>query len=309
MFEHHMLAQKCNWSLLRIFRVIVQERSLNQAAVKLSLTQSAVSQSLKRLETQIGSTLLIRHGGKFALTPMGEIIFDVSVNIYNQLLEVEQRLNVQNNMISGSIHLLLVSRIESKRFDEVLHQFHKKYPLVDFQVHIHKSSEIQQMLLQKIPAIGIALSRQIHHKLNYDHLIAQKYALYCAERHSLYHQDIQNLEQISGHGFIAFQSDQLDDPASALYHVRQKILEQNRLLVSTNNLDEVIRFIRSGFGIGFLPQHVVHHHPDAHLFKQLPPFPYISVVPVYVMWHQDRPLSVAEQYLLHDLHLAFSKES
>lgn len=57
MFEQHLLAQKCNWSLLRIFRVIVQERSLNQAAVKLCLTQSAVSQSLKRLEEQIGSTL------------------------------------------------------------------------------------------------------------------------------------------------------------------------------------------------------------------------------------------------------------
>lgn len=240
---------------------------------------------------------------------MGEIIFDVSVNIYNQLLEVEQQLNIQNNMISGTIKLLLVSRIESKRFDEVLHQFHKKYPLVDFQVHIHKSSEIHQLLLQKIPAIGIALSRYQHNKINYDHLIAQKYALYCAERHALYHQDIQSLEQISGHGFIAFQSDQLDDPASELYHVRQKILEHNRLLVSTNNLDEVIRFIRSGLGIGFLPQHIVHGHPHAHLFKQLPPFPYISMVPIYVMWHQDRPLSVAEQYLLHDLHLAFSKES
>ena len=309
MFEQHVLAQKCNWSLLRIFRIIVQERSLNQAAVKLCLTQSAVSQSLKRLEEQIGSTLLIRQGGKFALTPMGEIIFDVSVNIYNQLLEVEQRLHIHNNLISGTIKLLLVSRIESSRFDEVLHQFHQKYPLVDFQVDIHKSSDIQQLLLQKVPAIGIGLARHHHSKLRYDPLIGQKYALFCAEKHTLYHQEIQSLDQIQGHGFIAFQSDQLDDPASELHEIRKRILENNKLLVSTNNLDEVIRFIRNGFGIGFLPQHVVDGHPQAHLFKQLPPFPYISVVPIYVIWHQERPLSIAEQYLLHDLHVALSKET
>lgn len=46
----NVLLDKCNWSLLRIFRVIVQEGSLNKAAVKLFLTQSAISQSLKRLE-------------------------------------------------------------------------------------------------------------------------------------------------------------------------------------------------------------------------------------------------------------------
>ncbi|MFX4309168.1 LysR family transcriptional regulator, partial [Acinetobacter soli] len=47
-----ILLEKCNWSLLRIFRVIVQEGSLNKAANKLFLTQSAISQSLKRLEEQ-----------------------------------------------------------------------------------------------------------------------------------------------------------------------------------------------------------------------------------------------------------------
>lgn len=59
----NVLLDKCNWSLLLIFRVIVQEGSLNKAAIKLFLTQSAISQSLKRLEEQIGETLIIRTGG------------------------------------------------------------------------------------------------------------------------------------------------------------------------------------------------------------------------------------------------------
>ena len=90
----NVLLDKCNWSLLRIFRVIVQEGSLNKAAVKLFLTQSAISQSLKRLEEQIGDTLIIRTGGKFYLTATGEI--EASMMIYSELLDYEER-------VSGSV--------------------------------------------------------------------------------------------------------------------------------------------------------------------------------------------------------------
>ena len=105
----NVLLDKCNWSLLRIFRVIVQEGSLNKAAVKLFLTKSAISQSLKRLEEQIGETLIIRTGGKFYLTETGEIVFEASMMIYSQLMDYEERLNTEKNSLSGTIKLLVLS--------------------------------------------------------------------------------------------------------------------------------------------------------------------------------------------------------
>ncbi|QKY90271.1 LysR family transcriptional regulator [Acinetobacter sp. NEB 394] len=105
----NVLLDKCNWSLLRIFRVIVQEGSLNKAAIKLFLTQSAISQSLKRLEEQIGETLIIRTGGKFYLTETGEIVFEASMMIYSQLMDYEERLNTEKNSLSGTIKLLVLS--------------------------------------------------------------------------------------------------------------------------------------------------------------------------------------------------------
>lgn len=302
------LVDKCNWSLLRIFRVIVQEGSLNKAAVKLCLTQSAISQSLKRLEEQIGESLIVRTGGKFYLTAVGEVVFEASLAIYNHLMDFEQRLNTQKNSVSGTIKLLVLSRIESFRFDKVLHDFHQKYPLVDFQVDVHKSAEIQQLILQKVPALGITLSRHLHPKIVYDALLNQKYALYCCESHPLYNMEIHSVDEIIDHGFISFQSDQLNDPYSPLNEVREKILENNKLLVTTNNLDEVIRFMENGFGFGFLPKHVVAARPNPKAFKQLPPLPYISIVPVYLAWNKERELSLVEQYFINDLRVAFNRE-
>ena len=302
----NVLLDKCNWSLLRIFRVIVQEGSLNKAAVKLFLTQSAISQSLKRLEEQIGDTLIIRTGGKFYLTATGEIVFEASMMIYSQLLDYEERLNTEKNSLSGTIKLLVLSRIESRRYDQLLHDFHQKYPLVDFQVDVLKSKEIQQLLLQKIPALGIGINQVLHPKLNYHTLINQKYALFCSEQHALYTEDVQSIDQIKGHGFISFQSEQLNNPSSPLSEVRETILKNNKLLVTTNNMDEVIRFIKSGIGIGLLPKNIIEKNENYHLFKQLPPFPYVSIIPISLAWHKDRELSLVEQYFINELRSVFA---
>ncbi|WP_130804449.1 LysR family transcriptional regulator [Acinetobacter ihumii] len=305
--KSNILLEKCNWSLLRIFRVIVQEGSLNKAAMKLFLTQSAISQSLKRLEEQIGEVLIIRTGGKFYLTPTGEIVFEASLVIYNQLIDYEDRLNTEKNSLSGTIKLLVLSRIESSRYDQVLHDFHEKYPLVDFQVDVLRSKEIQQLLLQKIPALGICISREMHPKLNYHTLINQKYALFCSRKHPLYQQDIQAIDQIRGHGFISFQSEQLNDPLSPLHEIREIVIRNNKLLVTTNNIDEVIRFIKNGIGIGFLPKHMVEDKNIGAEFRQLPPFPHAAILPILLTWHKDRELSLLEQYFTNDLRNVFCR--
>ena len=54
------LANSLNWSLLQVLISIHEEGSLSGAADSLNITQSAVSQSLKRLEEQVGSQLVIR---------------------------------------------------------------------------------------------------------------------------------------------------------------------------------------------------------------------------------------------------------
>lgn len=82
--------------------------------------------------------------------------------IYSQLMDYEERLNTEKNSLSGTIKLLVLSRIESTRYDQLLYDFHQKYPLVDFQVDVLKSKEIQQLLLQKIPALGIGINQSQH---------------------------------------------------------------------------------------------------------------------------------------------------
>jgi DNA-binding transcriptional LysR family regulator len=60
---------------LIVFREVAMRRSFSHAAAALSLTQPAVSQQIRALETQLGERLIVRGRTSFALTPIGELLY------------------------------------------------------------------------------------------------------------------------------------------------------------------------------------------------------------------------------------------
>jgi DNA-binding transcriptional LysR family regulator len=59
---------------LQVFLAVIAAGSMTRAGERLGLTQSAVSQSMRRLARQIGTPLLERHGGVLAPTPAGSVL-------------------------------------------------------------------------------------------------------------------------------------------------------------------------------------------------------------------------------------------
>ena len=56
---------------LRVFRAVAQHLNFRVAAEELLLTQPAVTQQIKALESEVGTPLFDRSGGRVALTPAG----------------------------------------------------------------------------------------------------------------------------------------------------------------------------------------------------------------------------------------------
>ena len=62
-------------NLLRVFDVVMAERNLTRAAERLSLTQPAVSNALKRLRDSVGEDLLTRSAHGVVPTPRAEALW------------------------------------------------------------------------------------------------------------------------------------------------------------------------------------------------------------------------------------------
>jgi DNA-binding transcriptional LysR family regulator len=78
--------------LLRTFVGVAEGGGFTRAAERLSLTQSAVSAQIKRLELQAGCALLSRNTRSVALTVQGEILLDYARSIFALHEGARQRL-------------------------------------------------------------------------------------------------------------------------------------------------------------------------------------------------------------------------
>ena len=64
-----------NLEYYKVFYYVAKLGRITDAAIKLNISQPAVSQSLKQLEKQLGTMLFARTPKGVKLTPEGEVLF------------------------------------------------------------------------------------------------------------------------------------------------------------------------------------------------------------------------------------------
>lgn len=118
---------------LKYFRESVLTRNFSHTAQKFNVPQSAVSQSIKRLELELGTPLFNRQNNHISPNECGNILFN-HVNL--ALTELEKGIDAIKNPaadIAGMICLLIES---NRRFlTQCISEFKGLYPHIDFKLY------------------------------------------------------------------------------------------------------------------------------------------------------------------------------
>ncbi|WP_273807748.1 MULTISPECIES: LysR family transcriptional regulator [unclassified Pseudomonas] len=292
------LNDRLDWNLLRTYLVIVQEGSVSRAAARLHLTQPAVSQALKRLEEQLDRTLIIRRGPRFALTEAGEEVARIASDLYGNVSRLGAALERSTETVVGKVRMLTISRIQSRCYDDFLADFHRRFPRVELEIDVMRSSDIISSLLQKTATLGLALCRIPQPKLEQRVLLQQRYAFFCGRRHPLFGRSDLSLADLQGENFVSFTSDQIGGSLSPLTIFRDQQGFTGRIVASSPSLEEIRRLVGAGYGIGCLPQHVVADDVAAGELWRLPPGEGVADVDVHLLWHREQRMTQAETALL-----------
>lgn len=292
------LNDRLDWNLLRTYLVIVQEGSVSRAAARLHLTQPAVSQALKRLEEQLDRALIIRRGPRFALTEAGEEVARIASDLYGNVSRLGAALERSTETVVGKVRMLTISRIQSRCYDDFLADFHRRFPRVELEIDVMRSSDIISSLLQKTATLGLALCRIPQPKLEQRVLLQQRYAFFCGRRHPLFGRSGLSLADLQGENFVSFTSDQIGGSLSPLTIFRDQQGFTGRIVASSPSLEEIRRLVGAGYGIGCLPQHVVADDVAAGELWRLPPSEGVADVDVHLLWHREQRMTQAETALL-----------
>lgn len=117
---------------LRAFVTVTDLQSYTLAGEHLGRSQPAISLQIKRLEDQLGSTFVERHGNKMKLTAAGQDLYQAArqiLGLHDQLLS-----RFTADSVSGQVRLGIPSEFATALLPRILGQFSSSYPQISLEV-------------------------------------------------------------------------------------------------------------------------------------------------------------------------------
>lgn len=127
---------------IEYLQAVVECGNFYDAAERCHVSQSAISQQIKKLEDELGVRLLDRHNRTFTLTPAGEHFYRKSLIISSDL---EQLIRETRRLEAGdfyAIHLGCYKGYQGSEFSNAIARFSERYPQIQVQVTIGSHEEL-----------------------------------------------------------------------------------------------------------------------------------------------------------------------
>lgn len=126
---------------------IAEEKNISRAAQKLFVAQPSLSQSLQRIEENLGTRLFNRTANGLTLTYAGERYYHMATQILKMYNSFETEVSDINNLRTGRIHLGTTNHLGTIVLSRVMPAFHQLCPNIEVNVTEENSSVLDQKLL------------------------------------------------------------------------------------------------------------------------------------------------------------------
>lgn len=168
-----------HWNLahLQYFRDAIILNSVQLAAKKNNVTHSTISQGIRKLEESMGIKLTSREKRVFKPTQEGLHVFEKSADLINSLQVFESEIHSSNPEPKGDLALACSQSIMSYFLLNSFNKMNKKYPKVNLQLEVGKTSEIYSHVKKGAAEFGITLNDGSLQDMKQVHLHTGKFVL------------------------------------------------------------------------------------------------------------------------------------
>ena len=133
---------------IEYLHAIMECGNFYMAAEKLHVSQSAISQQIRKLEEELGVQLLDRHNRTFSLTPAGELFYKKSLVIradMEQMIRETKRMDAKDSAV---LRLGYYKGYHGNEFSEAVSEFSEKYPAVEISIVSGSHDELYHGMLE-----------------------------------------------------------------------------------------------------------------------------------------------------------------
>lgn len=241
---------------LSAFVTTIKEQSFSKAAIKLNLTQPAITKRIQNLENQLSVKLFERLQREIILTEAGEALLPHALNVLHEIDNAKLAIVNIHATISGQLRIVASHHIGLHRLPLILKNFSKRYPDVDLKLNFLDSESASPLLKDNQADIAFIT---IPSDMNQDyesHLVWEDpMSFICGKSHPLSKLEVVHPSDLSKHNAI------LPSITTLTYRVVETIFKQNRVKlkasIPTNYLETMKMMASVDMGWSVLPNTMI----------------------------------------------------
>jgi DNA-binding transcriptional LysR family regulator len=240
---------------LRLYADLVRLRSYSRAAAQHEVSQSAASQAIHRLETELGAQLIDRSQRPFILTPQGQAFHEACLAVLAAWEQARTAVTAAETRIDGTVRLAAIYSVGVYEVSRYLHEFATAYPDATVQLECHHSHKVLAAVLAGEADVGILSYPPHDPELTVIDLKTEPMVLVCHPQHRLARRKVVKPTDLRDEGFVAF------EPALMIRKAVDRALRhagaQVQVVLEFDNIDTVKQAVAGGQGISILPRPTV----------------------------------------------------
>ncbi|MGI6685849.1 MAG: LysR family transcriptional regulator [Bacillota bacterium] len=133
---------------LRVFYEVATKLNMTEVANQMFISQPAISQTIRELESDFGVQFFDRIGKRLYLTYEGEVFLNYVRRILNLYDDCFKTLNDSSNLKTGKLRIGASTTIGIYVLPQILGDFYQKYPDIEISINIENTKIIADMILK-----------------------------------------------------------------------------------------------------------------------------------------------------------------
>ena len=170
---------------VQAFVAIAEGGSFRQAADTLHVTQTAITQRLRKLETYLGVALVERTTRRTTLTEIGRRFLPQARRLLNELSDALTEIRETGLSQRGDVSIACVPTVGVQYLPRILRAFSARRPHDRVKILDHASESVLQAVLRREAEFGIGIAGERHPELANVPLAIDPYVLVCRDDHPL----------------------------------------------------------------------------------------------------------------------------
>src|ERR1700752_5309599 len=236
---------------LEHFLAVVEERTFPLAAERVCRTQPAVSQSIKKLEEEVGAPLFARDVHEVSLTEAGRVLADYARRMVHLRNEALRQVAELKSLKAGTLAIAAHESAAVYLLPAPLCAYLQKFPDIKVGIYPSRLNEIPRQVMDREVDVGFVKDEPTFHELQWVDVHSDEMVCIASPRHPLALKPEVRIRDLGAEQFV------LHHLCSTTAETILRLFDQHstrcRIVAELWSFENIKSFVQEEVGMAFVP--------------------------------------------------------